>query len=224
MSALHCPDARRHLQAAGTTGIGLLLVLAPAAAVAGTPTPGPVTVHGAPLVHTFDLDVPHDAVTGLWHVTSSSPTPTSYDGVLVADDEVPSDLAHALVVQYGTVDRDGRVTAWHDAGTLAEPASYAATVPRPASVSSARPAAVPVRVSLPDPARLEARPGQRLAVEATFTVDYLTPAPTPATGGVLATTGGSTWLAAAAALLVLTGLTATRLAATRAAARRRAGA
>lgn len=178
--------------------VGLALVAVPSSATARTTGGEPlVTVSGTPLVHTFDLAVPGDAAVGEWGVSTSAASPTPFDGSLAADEPVPDPaFAEALVVQYGTLDGTGRVVAWHDAGTLAEPVSLSQALGRPTTVAAGEPARVPVRVRLPDPGALDLAPGRSLAVTATFTVDYLsddtaaTPPARPVAGhGPLAMTG-----------------------------------
>ncbi|RMI14024.1 hypothetical protein [Cellulomonas triticagri] len=224
------PGRARGAGPAAHAAAGLALAGLVVAGVAGAATPavaapdGPVvTISGDPLVHTFDTEVPGDAVTGTWTVSTTATHPVPFSGTLRAD--APDPLADALAVQYGEVGADGSVSTWHDAGTLAEPVAYAAAVPTATSVSAASPLTIPVRVSLPDPSALVGDPGQPLDVTATFTVTHLdpgaggTPAVTdptapgqagPGPRGVLAITGPTGWFALLAAALVAAGITTRR--------------
>lgn len=169
-----------------------------------------VSVSGAPLVHTFDLDVPGDSVTGRWEVNGTSPTPVPYDGLLVTEAAVPDSLAHALVVHYGELGPDGQVAAWHDGGTLVDPVAYADALARIPAVSAGHPTVIPVRVSLPDPSAVTGQAGAPAAVQASFTVSYLAGAAVGAgstahAGAALAVTGPGPWLGLLAAALVAAG-------------------
>lgn|GEM_PF-3210285 len=199
---------RRTAGVAALVGAGVLLVTAGAAPGAahqrGTvPAPGPVTVVGAPLVHTFDLDVPGDLVEGRWTVTGDRSAAVPYDGVLEPVGVVSPDLAEALVVEYGRVGADGEVLSWHDAGTLARPQTYGHALATSPAVSAATPTSIPVRVSLPDPGSLTALAGQVLTVEARFTISYLDDGSGTSHG--LAVTGLWPWWLAVAAVLVALG-------------------
>lgn len=132
-----------------------------------------VTVHGEPLVHEFDLSVPGDAVEGRWQVATDAAHRVPFDAVLAPDGPGGEILAAALDVHYGDLAADGSVTAWHAAGTLAAPRSYAQAVAASPAVDATAPQAIAVRVSLPEPARVVGDVGQRFRVDATFRVGYL---------------------------------------------------
>lgn len=173
--------ARRLAGTARRVGAVLAALVLGAALVAGVPVPaasavtGALGVTGDPLVHTFDLDRPGDAVTGEWRVSSRTSGPIAFDGVLRPDGEPGPGLAAALAVEYGSVGPDGAVTAWHDAGTLAAPRSYADALGSEPAARGGAPVVVPVRVSLPDPAAVTGAPGGRVEVTASFVVSYLAP-------------------------------------------------
>ncbi|WP_217616838.1 hypothetical protein [Cellulomonas sp. GbtcB1] len=202
------------MAAVAVAAVAVVLPTAPATAAPAPGDDGVVLVAGEPLVHTFDLAVPGDAVTGRWQVDASSSAPVQYDALLVPEGAVSPSLARALVVHYGQVRADGRI-AWQPAGTLAEPRSYADALGATPAVSAGEPAVIPVRVSLPDPGVVSGEPGDQLAVEATFLVSYLDgdsgdeprdPGPAgvaaPGRPGALAVTGPGLWAAAVAVVLV----------------------
>lgn len=205
--------ARRRLRTAGVAalaGASLLLGTGPGASGAvqqrpSAPAPGPVTVVGEPLVHTFDLDVPGDLVEGVWTVVGERAEVVPYDGVLEPVGVVSPELAEALVVQYGRVGAGGEVVSWHDAGTLDRPRTYGHALDTRPAVSAAAPTSIPVRVSLPDPAALASQAGQVLTVEARFTIGYLDDASGSRPGEGLALTGLWPWWLAVAAVLVALG-------------------
>jgi len=132
-----------------------------------------VAVDGDPLVHTFDLDRPGDAVAGAWRVTATGSSPVPFDGALAAEHPVPAALAQALAVEYGRTDAAGRLLDWHPAGTLADPVTYGNALARDPRVQAGEPVVVPVRVSLPDPAAVDGVPGEVLEVRASFVVSWL---------------------------------------------------
>lgn len=177
------PTARRRGLAAGAAlaavALGAVLV---ASVPAGAPG-GHLELGGDPLVHTFDLDRPGDAVTGEWTVTGRTARTVGFDGVLRPDDDPAPDLAAALTVEYGSVGADGAVAAWHPAGTLAAPLSYADAVGADPVTRAGEPVVIPVRVSLPDPSLVTGEPGRTVEVGASFTVTYLAPGGAGGGGG-----------------------------------------
>lgn len=185
------PTARRRGTAAlAALALGAALVAAgPAAASAAAPAAAPAAagghldLTGDPLVHTFDLDRPGDAVTGEWTVTGRSAQPVGFDGVLRPDGAPDPGLAAALAVEYGSVGADGAVADWHPAGTLASPRSYADALGTDPVARPGEPVVIPVRVSLPDPSRVTGEPGQTVEVTASFTVTYLAPGGGAGDGG-----------------------------------------
>jgi hypothetical protein len=191
-------------------GAGAVLV-APGALASSREAPA-LVLSGAPLVHTFDLSAPGDAVAGTWQITSSRSDPVPFDGVLLTTGEVSPALARALTVEYGWTEPDGSIR-WHAAGTLADPLRYGEALGTAVTVGATRPAlAVPVRVSLPDP--VPGTPGETVVVQASFVVSYLDPAGQDVDGGtgVLATTGGDLLrLLALAGAVIVVGLVTVRL-------------
>ena len=177
------PPARRRgaaaLAALALAAAAALTGAGPAAAHAAPTAPassgGHLDLTGDPLVHTFDLDRPGDSVTGEWTVTGRSTRAVGFDGVLRPDDDRAPGLAAALAVEYGSVGADGAVAAWHPAGTLAAPRSYADALGTDPVTRAGEPVVIPVRVSLPDPALVTGEPGRTVEVGASFTVTYLAP-------------------------------------------------
>jgi len=175
------PTERRRgaaaLAALALAASAALVAAAPAAAAPAAPgtSGGHLELTGDPLVHTFDLDRPGDSVTGEWTVTGRSAGPVRFDGVLRPDDDRAPGLAAALAVEYGAVGADGAVAAWHPAGTLAAPLSYADALGTEPVTRAGEPVVIPVRVSLPDPALVTGEPGRTVEVGASFTVTYLAP-------------------------------------------------
>ncbi|WP_431838358.1 hypothetical protein [Cellulomonas sp. Y8] len=149
------------------------VVLAATGGVAGAVVPPTVLVDGDPLVHTFALDRPGDAVTGEWRVSTTGAATVPFDGVLTAEAPAAATLAGALAVEYGRTGADGRVLGWHAAGTLADPVAYGTALGAEPRVRPGEPVVVPVRVSLPDPAAVTGAPGETLVVRASFVVGWL---------------------------------------------------
>lgn len=116
----------------------------------------PVVVTGQPLVHPFHPETPVPAggpvemVTGSWHVAAQGEQEVRFDGRLVPYGVVNPVLADDLVVEYGTVRRDGQVV-WHSAGPLGHARSYAEAVgTRPVVGAGDQGVDIPVRVLLDD--------------------------------------------------------------------------
>lgn len=186
---------------------------ATAQAAASTDGGGAVVISGAPLVHTFDLRVPGDAVTGEWQIGSAVAELRDFDGVLVPVEPSAAELARALTVSYGSIDADGAGISWHAAGTLAEPRSYADVLGHSPTVAAGQPVRLPVRVALPEPEAVSGAAGEVLLVSASFVVSYLggeVSVGTPGGGGVaawppvLAVTGWGPWWLLAAAVVSIT--------------------
>lgn len=140
-------------------------------------------VHGARLVlngdameHTFDTTTFHDPVLAEWTLTNHGDTATTWDGNFDLLNGISETLAQHLRVEYG-IHRDGRLTSWRDAGTMADSRTFGDVVFGSSELSIAGGESIPVavRVSLPDPALLDGTVGDELQVLADFTVSYLDP-------------------------------------------------
>jgi hypothetical protein len=208
MSDLHTPDTpttddaarsrRRRLWAlglvgvlgAGVVGVGALTTLETVLGgnrleaelpEEGETAPGGarLEIDGQPLVHTFQNVWNQDPVEATWTLTNRGSDATSWDGRIEPRGTVPTSLARALEVEYGVV--SGGTTTWYEAGTFADPVSFAHAVGTvdDNTIAGEGEVVIVVRVSLPDPTMLDAAdadPGATsLAVDADFVVTYLDP-------------------------------------------------
>jgi hypothetical protein len=209
MSDLHTPDTtpttddatrprRRRLWAlgligvlgAGAVGVGALTTLETVLGdnrleaelpEEGETAPGGarLEIDGQPLVHTFQNVWNQDPVEATWVLTNRGTDATSWNGTLEPRGTVPDSLARALEVEYGVV--SGGTTTWYEAGTFAEPRSFADAVGAVGSnvIAGEGTIQIAVRVSLPDPTLLDAGEADTgattLAVDADFVVSYLNP-------------------------------------------------
>lgn len=143
-----------------------------------TPEGGLLVLSGDPIVHTFDVTKYNDSVQGTWTLTNKGTMATTYDGSLdaAAGTTMPPSLAAQLKLEYGSTDSSGNVTAWHEAGTMATPTSYATALGLSSTtIAPDAPVTIPVRVTLTDPTQLEGAANDVLTLDATFTVSYVDP-------------------------------------------------
>jgi hypothetical protein len=133
-----------------------------------------VEVTGDPIVHTFDTTKYNDVAPGTWTITNHGTDGAPFDGTFAPTGEISASLAENLTVQYGDDIVAGQPTTWRDAGTLANPVSYADALSlKDATLAGGESRVVPVRVILSDPTALEGDAGETLTVGATFTVTYV---------------------------------------------------
>lgn len=141
-----------------------------------------LVLHGERIDYDFDSSTHNDQVQGLWYLENRGAQTTSFDGTFELLADIDQNLAATLVLQYGLVNADGETIRWRDAGTLADPASFA-TVTGIGSIDGGDLIPVHVRVLLEDPSGIAwADPdmiGTELSVVADFTVSYLDPLGSP---------------------------------------------
>jgi len=125
---------------------------------------------GDPINYTFDGTKVQDSVVGNWTLKDIGDKDSVFKSAFSTKDFSNKDLEGLLRLDYGTV-KDGEIT-WHSGGTVAAPKSFEDATGGKGTIKAGETIRIPVRLTLDDPTKVPGKQGEKVSVDADFTVSY----------------------------------------------------